>query len=97
MRAVAIKDEEIGAKQGARKEMKQELVKARKTLREREKEITRLKSEASQKKANGLVFPPPPENNSFSTKEANVDKTAAKSTEQVPSTAPSDKDSIQAQ
>jgi hypothetical protein len=47
MRAVAIKDEEIGAKQGARKELKQELVKARKTLREREKEITRLKSEAS--------------------------------------------------
>jgi hypothetical protein len=47
MRAVTIKDEEIGAKQGARKELKQELVKARKTLREREKEITRLKSEAS--------------------------------------------------
>lgn len=79
-----MKDEEIGVKQGARKEMKQELVKARKTLREREKEITRLKSEVSQKKANGLVYPPPPEGNSFSTKEANGEKTAAKSTsEQV--------------
>ena len=84
MRAVAMKDEEIGAKQGVRKELKQELIKARKTLREREKEIIRLKSEASQKKANGLVFPPPPENNSFSTKEVNGEKTASKSTsEQV--------------
>ena len=84
MRAVALKDEEIGVKQGARKEMKQELVKARKTLREREKEITRLKCEVRQKKANGLVYPPPPENNSFSTKEANGEKIAAKSTsEQV--------------
>lgn len=84
MRAVALKDEEIGVKLGARKEMKQELVKARKTLREREKEITRLKIEVSQKKASGLVYPPPPENNSFSTKEANSEKIAAKSTsEQV--------------
>ena len=42
-----MKDEEIGVKQGARKEMKQELSRAKKTLRERDREIAKLKSEVS--------------------------------------------------
>ena len=74
--------------------MKQELSEAKKTLRERDREIAKLKSEVSQKKANGLVYPPP-DNNSFSTKEANGEKTASKiSNEQTPGAI--DKDSIQA-
>ena len=59
--------------------MKQELVRARKTLREREKELAKLRLEVSSNKkaANGLVFQT--DNNSFSTKEANGEKTASKS------------------
>lgn len=43
-----IREDELGQRSGdkaARKEMKQELSKAKKTLREREKELTRLRME----------------------------------------------------
>jgi len=62
-----MKDEELQMRLGdkaARKEMKHELSKAKKSLREKEKEIGKLKLEASTSKKTNL------ENNSFTTKEA---------------------------
>lgn len=65
-----MKEEELGQRSGdkaARKEMKQELSKAKKTLREREKEITRLRQEVMLQKKPASAG----ENVSFSTKETN--------------------------
>ena len=65
-----MKDEDLGQRSGdkaARKEMKQELSKAKKTLREKEKEIFRLKQEMMLQKKPASAG----ENISFSTKETN--------------------------
>ena len=65
-----MKDEELGQRssdKAARKEMKYELSKAKKTLREKEREIFRLKQEVMLQKKPASAG----ENVSFSTKETN--------------------------
>lgn len=65
MRALQGKEEELNQREGdkaVRKELKQELSRAKKTLREKDRELAKLRQEALARKGQ--------ENNSFTTKEA---------------------------